>query len=1011
MAVVVSFSFSAEQKGEMVFCFSKRLVVFVSALLLAAPVVFGQSQATTGVIEGRVTDETGAVLPGATVVLTNVNTNQERTITSDSSGRYRGVLLPLGKYRVAVSLQGFASKAVEGIELGVGQTLTIHIQLERGAFEEEIVVQAETPLVETSRTDNSVRMGKEAMFGLPNNGRNFVKFMNLTPGVGIVQGPDAEEITVNGQKGIQNNVMVDGADFNNPFFGEQRGGQRPAFTFNLDAVQEMVVVADGAPAEFGRASAGFVTVVTKSGTNNFNGTVHMYYQDDNLKSEAKRQDGSTEPKYPSERVQGGFTIGGPIVRDKLFFFAALDVQRGESTKQQDPDRIEQRVVDAYAAMGAPDENGEISRTDDNEVFLAKLDWQPSNNHLATFRYTYTNTDQDNGTFDVDSWGRSANAVEKDSSWSLGGSLVSTIGDNKLNELRLQYALEDRPRPYAGPTFTGTDRPFPDTAFDFLHSYRFGMPFFIPVVYDDTRVQFVDNFTWLTGNHTVKAGVEYNRTEAFQTFVGFGNARFIFSGTDGFLNYIENPNYLECSDGSSSAVGQCPDGTSATGPVIWFLQQTGLGGLSVEEAGTQTIEQEEVALFIQDLWQPTPRLTFSYGLRWESQYQPDLITPIDELFYEPFIGETVNGQEFPGDGTIPSDTEMWQPRLGVSWDPKGDGKTVIRANAGIYNARVPGLYLASARSTDGSRGGGIYRDSTLIDILGPTPPYDELLDLGGTDELFGPDVYVFDKNFRNPRTKSFAVSVEHQFVDRMAFVLKYNYAKTDRLTRYLNLNDPLLGANWSTGLGADGNNGIGTLWTAESGGESKYWGVTGGVKGSIGSRINLQAYYTYGQDKSNDDNERDPFTLRYAQITDLDAEWGYSDRDQRHRLNLWFLWTGPKGWNLNFSYAYRSAQPLSLTENGLPAAAPSDRVNADGTVTQRNLGRKDNEFSSFDFRVSKLFNLGKDVQIEAILDAFNLFNSTNEKKPQTTNLIFNFDGTITTGLGDPRQFQIGARLIF
>jgi hypothetical protein len=594
-----------------------------------------------------------------------------------------------------------------------------------------------------------------------------------------------------------------------------------------------------------------------------------------------------------------------------------------------------------------------------------------------------------------------------------------FGDDKLNEARLQYAFEDRPRPYTGPTFEGTDRPFPDTAFDFEKGYRFGMPFFIPVIYDDTRWQLVDNFTWLKSNHTIKAGFEYNHTEAFQTFIGFGNGRVIFNGTDGALNYMQNPLYIECSDGSSSDVGECPAGTTPTGPVLFYLQQTGLGGLTVEEAGTQSIDVDELAFFIQDLWQPSPNLTFSYGLRWESQYQPDLITPIDEIYYGPFIGEVRNGYEFPGDGTIPSDTSMWQPRLGVSWDPGGNGKTVLRANAGVYHARVPGLYLASARSTDGSRGGGIYRDSSFGTYLdGGPPPYDQLLDLSGTDELFKPDVYVFDKDFKNPRTKAFAVSGEHVFYDRLAFLVKFNYAETDRQTRYLNLNDPLLSAdpddgqgNWSTGLGADGTNGIGTLWTAEAGGESEYWGITGGIKGQVGSRINLQAYYTYGEDKSNDDNERDPFSLRYAKITDLDAEWGYSDRDQRHRVNLWFLWTAPKGWNLNFSYAYRSAQPLSLTEDGVPAAGPGERINEDGTVTQRNLGRKDNEFSSFDFRVSKLFNLGKGLQLEAIAEVFNLFNSTNIRKPQTTNLIFNFDGTITTGLGDPRQAQLGVRFIF
>ena len=140
----------------MTFRFSKRLVVLVSALLLTAPIAFAQSQATTGVIEGRVTDESDAVLPGVTVVLTNMDTNQTRTLATDESGRYRGVLLPLGNYRVAVSLQGFASHAKEGIKLGVGQTLTINFQLAQGTFEDEIVVQADTPVVETSRTDNAV---------------------------------------------------------------------------------------------------------------------------------------------------------------------------------------------------------------------------------------------------------------------------------------------------------------------------------------------------------------------------------------------------------------------------------------------------------------------------------------------------------------------------------------------------------------------------------------------------------------------------------------------------------------------------------------------------------------------------------------------------------------------------------------------------------------------------------------------------------------------------------------
>ena len=137
-------------------------------------------------------------------------------------------------------------------------------------------------------------------------------FTKLTPGVSVVQGPDGDELTINGQKGIHNNVSVDGADFNNPFFGEQRGGQRPPFTFNLDAVQEVVVVNDGANAEFGRSSGGFVNVVTKSGTNDIHASAHFYYTNDALQAEAPLPGGGFEPKPDSNRYQLGFTLGGPL---------------------------------------------------------------------------------------------------------------------------------------------------------------------------------------------------------------------------------------------------------------------------------------------------------------------------------------------------------------------------------------------------------------------------------------------------------------------------------------------------------------------------------------------------------------------------------------------------------------------------------------------------------------------------------------------------------------------------
>ncbi len=983
----------------------------VAMVLAWAPAVFAQSQATTGVIEGIVTDEGGGVLPGATVTLRNTATNYDKVVVTGADGSFRALLLPLGPYRITVDLTGFAKLVREGIDLGVGQTINLKLPLQVSAAG-EITVTGEAPVIETNRVEGAVRIDERSVENLPNNGRNFLDYTKLTPGVTTVQGPDGDELSINGQKGIHNNVSVDGADFNNPFFGEQRGGQRPAFTFNLDAVKEVVVVADGANAEFGRSSGGFVNVVTKSGTNQLQGSAHGFFKNQSLSSRAEAPSGGLAPKFDENQTQAGFTLGGPLVRDKTFFFVSADYQRGRSTKQTDPTRIDPRIVDYFASIGDPGENLPIERTNDARVFLGKVDWQASDKHQVTLRYTYTWAEQANGTFDVDTWGRSANAIEKDKSNAGTGSIISTLSESLLNELRFQYAREDRPRPYNGPLING--RPLPDTAFDFAHSFRFGEPFFIPVKYYDERYQLNENLSVLRGSHALKGGVEYNQVSSNQTFLGFANGRFIFSSTEGFLNYARNPSYVECSDGSSSQAGVCPPGTTVTGPVLLYLQQAGANGHTVEDAGTQKIPQKEPAAFLQDSWQPKANLTVQYGLRWEAQIEPDVRTPASQVFFAPFIGKTVvtaaGPQHFPSDGKIPSDYNMWQPRLGITWDPKGDGKGVVRATAGIFYARVPGLALASTRSTNGTLGQSIFRSSPLAGILGPVPAYPNLIPQSQVGSPFDPDVFVFDKNFQNPRTTATSLSYEREVATGLALLVKGNYAKGDHLTRFVNRNDPLLGSPWGTGLPPGGANGIGTLTTVESRARSNYWGITVGANKRWTGRFQYQVYYTYSKDKSDDDNERDPFSFRYAKITDLGPEYGYSDRDQRHRVNAFLLWQAPHALDVSFRYAYRSAQPQSITATGAVANTPQDRINPDGSVTTRNLGRKNNQFNSLDLRLSRDFKVGS-LTIQPSLDVFNVFNSANFRRPEVTNLIFNFDGTVQSGNGDPRQAQVGVRILF
>ncbi|HWN43501.1 MAG TPA: hypothetical protein VNW71_14830, partial [Thermoanaerobaculia bacterium] len=274
----------------------------------------------------------------------------------------------------------------------------------------------------------------------------------------------------------------------------------------------------------------------------------------------------------------------------------------------------------------------------------------------------------------------------------------------------------------------------------------------------------------------------------------------------------------------------------------------------------------------------------------------------------------------------------------------------------------------------------------------------------------PDVFVFDEDFKNPRTTAASLSYEREVMNGLAVLLKYNYAKGDHITRFVNRNDPLLGSPWSTGLEPGGFNGIGVLTTVESTAKSRYNGITLGLNKRWTGNYQYQVYYTYSKDKSDDDNERDPFTFRYAKVTDLEKEYGYSDRDQRHRLNAWLLYQAPWDVDVNVRYAYRSAQPKSITATGADANTPQDRINPDGSVTRRNLGRKDNEFNSLDLRLSKPFGLGT-WTVEPIFEVFNLFNSRNLRRPEVTNLVFNFDGTVQSGVGEPRQMQLGVRVLF
>src|SRR5438309_8537249 len=258
----------------------KRTIQFSFLFLTCTALGWGQAQATTGVIQGTIADPTGAAVPDARVEAKNLDTNFTRSQDSDASGRFALLQMPPGRYTVTASKPGFATMVQENLELTVGQALSLTISMRISSLSEEVTVSAEP--TEVTSVESSTTLSELTVSSTPVLGRKFEDLLTLTPGVSITQGPDGDEITFNGQRGIFNNVSLDGGDYNNGFFGEQEAGQRAAIDITLDAVKEFQVVASGANAEFGRTAGGVVNVITKSGTNDIHGSAFEYFRTQSL---------------------------------------------------------------------------------------------------------------------------------------------------------------------------------------------------------------------------------------------------------------------------------------------------------------------------------------------------------------------------------------------------------------------------------------------------------------------------------------------------------------------------------------------------------------------------------------------------------------------------------------------------------------------------------------------------------------------------------------------------------
>ncbi len=1041
--------------------------LFAALCLLFAPKSWGQAQITTGTVQGDVLDERGGGVPGASIEAKNLDTNYIRTEATDSDGHFAFLNLAPGRYTLTITKTGFATIVQQNVNITVGQVLSIPVTVKVSSVAQQIVV-TDVPVIEVTKTESSSTLNEIAVANTPVVGRKFEDLLTLTPGVAITQGPDGDEINFNGQRGIFNNVSLDGGDYNNGFFGEQAGGQRAAIDITLEAVKEFQVIASGANAEYGRTAGGVVNVITKSGTNNIHGSAFEFFRNESLSANTS----DDKPLKGFLRNQFGGGIGGPIRKDKLFFFGAAEGIREDLTRDNlsvpigsacgtpgitfdgtfatdqailaSPDCQRIALVNFMQSQFNESDGAPVIHSVRNGAAFGRIDYNLSARNQIFGSYNYDWSKNTNQTFDVPAYGTTANGIEGPSKiQAVNTNWFSTLSNTKLNELHFTYARENRPR-NATDTSSVPDTNIGSANSPSFFAFRFGQPFFLQPTIDEIfwRTDVRDNFSWVRGKHTFKFGGEWVHSNNTQIFRGFFKGLYFFGNATGFMHYVtDGPTVQECATPSFVITGYtttttCPAGSAPDGgPLFLFLQHgPATQGETFDQSGASDINNEDFAIFIQDTWKVTRNFTVNYGLRWEAQHFPDPVIPPSSTAY----GNDLTNPAFPSDGRIHNQNKMFQPRIGFAWDIRGNGKSALRASYGIYNARQNMLTQVGAITTNGVKqqsfaaGSAFGAPPVFGQNAGPiqNPPP------AGSPIPPGASVTVFSKDYANPRIYTTNVGYEQEIYSGWAAYLDLTVSKGVHLTRFVNPNVCCSTAdivatqdvNLGTGPSYSGPapfSDLGGITDTVSSAKSLYRGATIGVRKRFANRFQLDANYVWSEDLDDDSNERDPFSFRYYDFFNLAREYSYSDRDEKHKFNLVSHSELPGKIALDVRMQAHTAQPYSANPNATgtgPLCSNSQAAHRvqlgagpGGTNIDcgRNFLRKDNGYFSFNFGAARPFHLGERFVVTPKVEVFNLFNNKNNINTVSGSgtPLFDFDGFIRQGVGDPREAQLSVRFEF
>ncbi len=976
----------------------QQMVRWVSFLIIMIVVVAGGDSVfsqTRGSIEGMVMDQDGNPIADAEITLINNETGYHQTITSYQDGRYRARLLPLGPYLIIVSKEGFSVYQQDGIRLTIGSIVTLNITMGPVVYEETIIVEADAPLVEVSNVNSGSSVNQKAIENLPLINRNFESHLLLTPG-SIYHD---YKVQIAGQRGNANNLMMDGADNNSAFFGEQRGGTRPPFTFSQEAVKEFVVMNNAYSPEYGKATGGIINAVTKSGTNTYSGSAFFYFQNQDFSE--KNALGNKFEEY--EQNQFGATLGGPILQDKLFFFIAYDGQLKDRPIYPTFDKYFTRHGDqegnsyyrdfpeAADSYDFEKWNYNYIQTHDANVLLTKIDWIINSNHQLSVRHNYSRFISENGT--VTSGIEEYNGFERTYSSSIAASLTSLLTHTIYNEFKVQVAQEKRPR-------EPNDTTLPGTLIRGSYYMAFGQRSYLPSIVDEKRYQFADNLTWMGNKHEIKAGFDINYLEINNTFLRDGGGSYEFESIDDFPNY-------------PSTYTQAWDRTGNDGRV--------------------PLNTTDYAFYVQDNWQPWENLTINYGLRYEYQKNPTPEMPNPNANILPWWSDN-DADRYNPTTIVPDDKDNWAPRIGIAWAPFNDDKTVVRAGWGVFYTRISSILLAQALANNGHRIVTVSMGTQHPDF----PDYPNRIPEFPGESSLAPDIFVFASDFQHPETNRFSLGIEREIVKDFSVEVEGIYSTTKHLERKFDINLKQPTYNDYSGRyefsRVRRNLEFGKIIQFTDDAEAEYYAVSVKFTKRFSNNYQFLASYTWSQafDHVSTSNSTEMVGYDFPENAyDLDAEWAYSDFDIRHK----FVFSGlydisdlirlPDWYRLSFGgiFLFQSGKPWKAIVNGdrnfdgyTSNDSPRFRDEETGEWIKigRNTGRHPH-YKKLDLRVSNAFKF-QYFDLECVLEAFNVFNWDNWTV-NFANMEYNESQPPGRYYGQanypgvPRQYQVGARIKF